>query len=836
MTTPVICEPFPKFVPANNCYQERITVTIPATTRITNITPNPHEIMVGDFIMELKTPELGTPTSSSSGTTPTTDMYGFDHCSPYIISSANNDKIWIGERWLQINVDNQNNTIDNAACSGMVGLRNISVVNQELQPIFGARMSRNVTSEHEYMIAFPPYDTAYLPGPDAIGIDVIYPGLTIYGNIIHSWWDWGDSVPETHNITPNEFPQRGIPWIIQPPIPLHEIFTPAGNSPPLSDTYAAFASGLEMVGSPFVGNYNGQHWHGVRQWIWTKDFERYRWKRYSDYVINISKDGMSEEIDELRGIDEYTSPTEMIIVEPAVEKKLPYIPFYENRPIYKAYVWWINGSGTVEYGQTIGHIFGKRGPENVNRFLQPWIQRPMTRYRSNPDWVYQQCGLEAWCPVTDVTTPPGKNINLPPRGSEPMWADLSYPENRWYPYYKDYYVTAGGNWWKTNLNANNMTQEVIIPEELTISGETIPTVSIVDDYVGDVAFSGERVSETLIRNSWLAQPPKQSIHILPDEEEHIIYTAKVEEKHFVPPLVGSFWYGFSTVNCTNSGEAPKHVEIYARADPKLGPPHTGTWSFRYDKLKKQDILHPTCGQVTGRTKWKVTALKGEMGGMIGIKNHHEYTEFIDYKYQLTGILLNQKIGEDNLHDGPGDVKSPTTSAYFDIEIYSPYLEARETRETWMLPGEGLPDKQIWFDSGASTTLYFDASLSSEGVPIPPWQQLTDATSVPTNEFIMFSNNSTCGPFVKFKYNNTPFPVKVLKDGGVNGTRTTTTTWTYTVKNMSGTLLGNVVPLAKDRPNGKMVDPEDNEKYGLAIMENGLLQLLDANEIYATSGC
>lgn len=91
-----------------------------------------------------------------------------------------------------------------------------------------------------------------------------------------------------------------------------------------------------------------------------------------------------------------------------------------------------------------------------------------------------------------------------------------------------------------------------------------------------------------------------------------------------------------------------------------------------------------------------------------------------------------------------------------------------------------------------------------------------------------------------------FPVRVEKTGGLDGTKTTAATWTYTVRRIDWTdaenqtsadfELGTVVILVRPRPFGKATFQEDSLGYGIAFYTAGVLQLWDAGEIYGTGGC
>lgn len=86
--------------------------------------------------------------------------------------------------------------------------------------------------------------------------------------------------------------------------------------------------------------------------------------------------------------------------------------------------------------------------------------------------------------------------------------------------------------------------------------------------------------------------------------------------------------------------------------------------------------------------------------------------------------------------------------------------------------------------------------------------------------------------------HTPFIVKAVKDGGSNGSASTTVSWTYTVKTLEGTTLATAkTPKKKRHPNVVYVDPSTTEYEGIAYYDaSGVLQLFDANEIAAVEAC
>lgn len=86
-----------------------------------------------------------------------------------------------------------------------------------------------------------------------------------------------------------------------------------------------------------------------------------------------------------------------------------------------------------------------------------------------------------------------------------------------------------------------------------------------------------------------------------------------------------------------------------------------------------------------------------------------------------------------------------------------------------------------------------------------------------------------------------FPVKLTKDGGTQGDSTNPATWTYTVKDSTGTTtLGTTVALRANsstpRPNGTMTFQTGSNGDGLAAYIGGTLILLDAYEVPGTFNC
>jgi hypothetical protein len=88
-----------------------------------------------------------------------------------------------------------------------------------------------------------------------------------------------------------------------------------------------------------------------------------------------------------------------------------------------------------------------------------------------------------------------------------------------------------------------------------------------------------------------------------------------------------------------------------------------------------------------------------------------------------------------------------------------------------------------------------------------------------------------------------FPVKVEKDGGSDGTKSTAASWTYTVKNINETTsLGTAVAVTRPRPNGLMTCQAGTfvggtAGYGVGFYdEEGTFILWDAGEVPTTAAC
>jgi hypothetical protein len=76
-------------------------------------------------------------------------------------------------------------------------------------------------------------------------------------------------------------------------------------------------------------------------------------------------------------------------------------------------------------------------------------------------------------------------------------------------------------------------------------------------------------------------------------------------------------------------------------------------------------------------------------------------------------------------------------------------------------------------------------------------------------------------------------VALTQTAGSNGTKTTTASWTYTVKTIdSATTLGTGVALTRSRPNGTA----SAGTKGLAYYDGTTLKLWDAGEIYGSASC
>jgi len=83
-----------------------------------------------------------------------------------------------------------------------------------------------------------------------------------------------------------------------------------------------------------------------------------------------------------------------------------------------------------------------------------------------------------------------------------------------------------------------------------------------------------------------------------------------------------------------------------------------------------------------------------------------------------------------------------------------------------------------------------------------------------------------------------FAVRVEWTGGSDGNSTTAASWTYTVRDVSGTAtLGTVVGVERPRPNGKMTYQSGSTGFGVAFYDDdGTLRLWDAGEVPTTGAC
>lgn len=77
------------------------------------------------------------------------------------------------------------------------------------------------------------------------------------------------------------------------------------------------------------------------------------------------------------------------------------------------------------------------------------------------------------------------------------------------------------------------------------------------------------------------------------------------------------------------------------------------------------------------------------------------------------------------------------------------------------------------------------------------------------------------------------PVLVETDGGSDGTKTTTASWTYTISSLDGISIATEVVLTKGRPKGTAVP---GTGYGLIFYDGTSIVLWDAGELYGTGGC
>jgi hypothetical protein len=86
-----------------------------------------------------------------------------------------------------------------------------------------------------------------------------------------------------------------------------------------------------------------------------------------------------------------------------------------------------------------------------------------------------------------------------------------------------------------------------------------------------------------------------------------------------------------------------------------------------------------------------------------------------------------------------------------------------------------------------------------------------------------------------------FPVRVVKDGGVNGDENGPATYTYTVKDLNDNVLGTGVELNRLRENGPIVLQEDHPDnngnvFGVAFWQGQVITLWDAGETYESEDC
>ena len=82
------------------------------------------------------------------------------------------------------------------------------------------------------------------------------------------------------------------------------------------------------------------------------------------------------------------------------------------------------------------------------------------------------------------------------------------------------------------------------------------------------------------------------------------------------------------------------------------------------------------------------------------------------------------------------------------------------------------------------------------------------------------------------------PVQILKDGGADGSATTSASWTYTILSLDGSqILNRQTPLARPRPAGSMIVQSASPAFGAAFVDaGGTWRLWDAGEIPATTAC
>jgi len=81
-----------------------------------------------------------------------------------------------------------------------------------------------------------------------------------------------------------------------------------------------------------------------------------------------------------------------------------------------------------------------------------------------------------------------------------------------------------------------------------------------------------------------------------------------------------------------------------------------------------------------------------------------------------------------------------------------------------------------------------------------------------------------------------FGVKVTKDGGSAGNKTTQCSFTYTVKDLAGNTLATAKSPSRPRPLKGAMDPPADNSYGLAFYDGSTLVLWDAGETLDVEAC
>ncbi len=153
----------------------------------------------------------------------------------------------------------------------------------------------------------------------------------------------------------------------------------------------------------------------------------------------------------------------------------------------------------------------------------------------------------------------------------------------------------------------------------------------------------------------------------------------------------------------------------------------------------------------------------------------------------------------------------------------------EGRVESVTPAWVLPDTAANNSSGATATYPGDLIKAQVFDPVPG---IMGADNNP----IVWVDTNDAGRI--WSVTDTTFLVTVQKTGGSDGTQTAAASWTYTVKDLSGTVtLGTGVGVARPRSNGSMTAQSGSSGVGLAYYDaSGNLQLWDAGEVPNTGAC